>query len=535
MRQRVLAALLLVLAVVAAYAPALRAGFVWDDDAYVVEEETLREEGGLRRIWFEPGATPQYYPLVFTSFWVESRLFGLDPFGYHLTNVLLHGLSAVLLWILLVRLRIPGAFAAAAVFALHPVHVESVAWITERKNVLSGVFYLLALHAWLRFDPLEEDRPASPPDLRRYGALGLSFACFALALFAKTVTCSLPAAILLLVWWRRGRVAWADALPLVPFFALGALLARTTARLEAELVGGGMFDLGLTGPDRIVLAGRAAWFYLGKLLWPAELVFIYPRWVVDAEALWQWVFPLAALAALAALWALRERIGRGPLVAALFFGGTLVPALGFVDVFPMTYSFVADHFQYLASLGPIVLLAALGRRALARFGRPAVAAVTALLLALLAGLTWRQTHAYHDLETLWRDVLAKNDDAAMAHINLGNLLSDREQYEEAIEHYRAVFEVDPPERDTFVRARAHYNIGNQLVALARTEEAEREYDAALAIEPRYVNAYYGRGHARMTLGRYEEALADFETTLRLDPSHPNALQAANYVKARIRR
>lgn len=256
-------AVVLFVVVFLAYLPAWHGGFIWDDDAHVTRPK-LRCWEGLFRIWFEPGATQQYYPLVHGTFWLEHWLWGDDPTGYHLVNLALHAGSAFLVALILRRLAVPGAFLAAVVFALHPVHVESVAWITEMKNTLSAVFYLSAMLCYLRFD---ENRGG-----RWYAAaLGL----FLLALLSKTVTATLPAALLVIFWWRRGRLDWrSDVLPLAPFLLLGAVSGLFTAWVERTINGaeGAEFQFSLV--ERCLIAGRAIWFYLGKLLWPADLIFI---------------------------------------------------------------------------------------------------------------------------------------------------------------------------------------------------------------------------------------------------------------------
>ncbi|MBU0640698.1 MAG: hypothetical protein KKB50_17685 [Planctomycetes bacterium] len=260
--RNLLLGVVLVAATLAAYVPAMRGGFIWDDDYYVSDNQTLRTTDGLRRIWLEPGAVPQYYPLVHTTYWVEYRLWQDWAPGYHAVNVVLHALSALLVATALRRLQVPGAWFAALLFALHPVHVESVAWITERKNVLSGLFYLLAVLAYCRFANLDSN-PARPG--RCWGCYTLALALFLCALLSKTVTASLPAALLLLIWWKRGRIGGRDIAPLVPFFALGIALGLVTVWMEKHHVGaqGELWHLALA--ERLLVAGRAAWFYAGKL------------------------------------------------------------------------------------------------------------------------------------------------------------------------------------------------------------------------------------------------------------------------------
>ena len=336
----------LFVAVFRAYQPAWRAGFIWDDPAHVTRP-SLRSLDGLARIWFEVGATQQYYPLLHSAFWVEHRLFGGTATGYHLVNIALHALNAAMLGLILRRLRVPGAVLAAGIFALHPVMVESVAWVSELKNVLSGFFYFSAALAYLRFDAERSRR-----------AYTLALVLFVLGLLCKTVTATLPGALLVILWWQRGRLSWRrDVLPVVPFFIIGAAAGILTAWVEQGMLkeDGAEYDFSLV--ERSLIAGRAICFYAGRLLWPANLIFVYPRWVVSQSAWWQYLFPAAVLLVLAALWRWRAQ-ARGPLAGALFFTGTLFPALGFVNVFPFIYSFVADHFQYLASLGIIVPFAA---------------------------------------------------------------------------------------------------------------------------------------------------------------------------------
>jgi Flp pilus assembly protein TadD len=414
-----------------AYFPAHEAGFVWDDeDGYVMKNPYLFSAQGLIPIWFDPGATPQFYPLVFTTFWVEYHLWGYHPMGYHIVNVLLHGLNSGLLFLLMRRLNVPGAWLIAAIFAVHPVHVESVVWVTERKNVLSGACYLGAFLAYLRFATWET--PADGPRAWRWYALSLVL--FFGALLSKTVTCSLPAVLILVWWWKRGLPTLREFYPLVPMFVLGAAMAATTSWVEREYVGATGEDFNLTAVERCLIAGRALCFYVGKLFWPHPLMFNYPRWHIDATDPWQYVYPAVVLAVglillipAIPLWPWRRQAAprppaRGPLTACLIFAGTLVPALGFFNVYPMKFYFVADHFVYLASTA-IIALAVAGVWRFTRhwplLARNVLAILAGALLMVLGYLTWHQCKIYRDPDTLWLDTATKNPTAFLAQFNLG--------------------------------------------------------------------------------------------------------------------
>lgn len=494
-----LAAIAVAAALAVAYSPALHGAFLWDDVAHLPEPQ-LRTAAGLWRILFEPGASQQYYPVLFGAFWLEHRLWGDATLGYHVVNVVMHGIAAGLVWAVLRRLAMPGALLAAAIFALHPVHVESVAWIAELKNTLSGVFYLASLLAYLSFDAE-----------RRVGRWALALLLFLAAMLGKSVTGSLPAAILLILWWRRGRLSVGrDVLPLLPFFVVAAGIGWFTAHYEADVVGANRAGFVLSGAERGLIAGRALWFYLGKLVWPVPVVFIYPRWHLDPDAWWQWTYPAAAVAALAALFALRGRLGRGPLAAALFFVGTLFPALGFVDIYPFKFSFVADHFQYLASLGPIVLASA----TLARFGRAAAPLVGTTIVAVLAVLTWRQAHVYQSPETLWRATAEHNPDSFLAQIGLGVVYEDQGKHREAIAAQERAVAIDPTSAEARLNlARSYDALGDYAKAAALYEEGLRlEIGYARAVSPRLARLYVRLGEVDKAVAMARLAIAGDENS-----------------------
>ena len=521
---------LIVLLTLLAYIPAMRGGYIWDDNAHITDNAALRSSDGLAKIWFDPKILPQYYPLVHTTFWLEYHLWQLHPFGYHLVNVLLHAFNAVLLLFLLHSLRVPGAWLAAALFALHPVQVESVAWITERKNVLSGFFYLSSALAYFRFANVTGDRAdtsvssdmhplTSTTSSSSWGYYAFSLFLFLCALLSKTVTCSLPAAILLVLWWKRDRICRSDILTLIPYFVVGALLGLTTVWLEKYQVGAYGEEWTLSFLDRCLVAGRALWFYAGKLLWPHKLTFIYPRWLIDAGVWWQYIFPAAALAVISVLWVMRRRIGKGPFVAIAFFAGTLVPALGFFDVYPMRFSFVADHFQYLASIGLIALAAAAMTAFFERLGpwqKTSGFVGCMAVLSVFAVLVWRQSTIYLDAETLYRDTISKNPHAWMAHYNLGVLLVNRGRSDEVMTHFSEALRLQPDDADT------HYNLGVALEKQGRIEEAMAHFSEAVRLRPDYADAHYSMAVILARRSKFEDAISHYSKALRVRPNYAKA-------------
>ena len=460
------------------YLPTLRNGFIWDDDSYVEHNPLLRSLYGLWLIWAHPSLTPQYYPLVHSSFWLEYQLWNLWPLPYHLLNVLLHATSAVLLARLLLKLNVRGAWLAAAVWAVHPLNVESVAWVTERKNVMSAVFYLLAFTTYLR--AVAGDDHDRPIDRRAY-LTALSW--FALSLLSKTVTSTLPAAILVVLWWQRGRLVRRDWVRLIPFFVIGAAMGSVTGYLERTQVGAhGRAWASLTVIDRVLIASRAVWFYAGKFLWPEKLIFIYPRWVIESSSAWAWTPLAAAVLALVALIILWRRWGRGPLALGLLFVGTLAPALGFVNVYPMKFSFVADHFAYLATA---VLATAVGWTLGGRGGNSSVwrPVVAALILIALGARSLAREFVFYDRLTLWRQTVADNPNSAMAHTNLGHALVADQQPDAAAREYERSLQLAPDEPDS------RLNVAVEAANHGDLPGAIRQFEQIVALDPTYLASY----------------------------------------------
>lgn len=521
---------LIVLMTCVAYVPAVRAGYIWDDDYYVTQNVHLRSLEGLGRIWFQLGAVPQYYPLVHTTFWIEYHLWRLNPVGYHVGNILLHALNAVLLWRVLRRLAVPGAWVVAGVFALHPVCVESVAWVTERKNVLSGLFYLASVLAYLHFCKIGAPPGTEPTPRRRWGLCGLALALYLCALLSKTVTSSMPAAMILVLWWKRDRPRWRDLWPLIPFFILGICPGLVTVWMEKHHVGAAGEEWNLSFLDRCLIAGRALCFYAGKLVWPTKLMFMYPRWHVSASVWWQYLYPLAPAAVVVGLWCARKRLGKAPLVAVLYFGGTLFPALGFFDVYPMRYSFVADHFQYLACIGVLALGiggATASVNTSGRLNRRSAVVGCALLFGLLGYLTWRQAEVYRSPEALWRDTIRKNPTSWMAYNNLGNRLAQQGRLADAQACYENVIRLNPK------HANAYNNLGNIFMQRGDYNSALNCYRQALSIQPDHIHAVYNLGALLCRLGRYREAEPYLARTLKVNPKLADARKLMGKVLLRL--
>jgi len=492
----------LILAVVTlmAYNPAWHGQLLWDDDNCSTPPE-LRSVEGLKRIWFQPRATAQYYPLLYTSYWIQQRVWGDSPTGYHLINLLLHIGCVVLVLKILRFLRIPGAELAAIIWALHPVNVETVAWIAERKNVLSGIFALAATLWYLKFD-----------DTRSRRNYALAIGLFLFGLFSKTAIAALPIAWLVILWWKRGTISWRrDVLPVIPFVCLSITAGLVTRWFENVGLGYKSKLLDLSLLDRCLIAGRAFWFQLSNLFWPSNLTFVYPRWDINAEAWWQYLFPIGVLALLVILWTLR-RWSRAPLAGVLVYIFLLLPSLGFLNIYFFVYSFVADHWQYLACLGIIVPCAS-GITLLA--GRKESwqgwlePAITLVLGGVLFFLTWQQSRMYTDIETLYRTTIARNPGCWMAQANLGNILYRANRIPEAMDLFNHALKIKP--------AVGYYSIGNALLQKGRTSEAIDQYKRALRIDPDYADAHHNLGSALALLGRTREAIEQYQQALRIDP------------------
>jgi protein O-mannosyl-transferase len=492
-----------------AYRPASHGGFVWDDDRYVTHNYLLIAPDGLRRIWLSLDAPSQYFPLTYTVLRVERSLWDLHPSGYHWTNILLHLANAFLVWGLLARLKIPGAWLASAIFALHPIQVESVAWISELKNVLMAFFFLLTLLFWVEY----VDSRSKHRTILYVAALGL----YLLALSAKATACTLPAALLLILWLKKKPIRRRALLEITPFIILALGIGLVAVWWEKYHQGTRML-VSLGPVERLLIASRAVWFYLGKILWPAKLTFIYPQWQIDPTSPVAYLWLIAGIAFVVAIYFARRLFGRSVEVAALFFVTTLGPLLGFVMLYTFRYTFVADHYQYLASIGPIALASA-GLVTLSRSSKGLqwlVGGTSFAILICLGLLTWRQGATYHDAETLWRKTIAQNSGCWMAYNNLGVLEFQKDKIDDAIDNYERSLRLhsDYPE--------ARYNLGSALLQKGKIDDAIKQCEKALELQPNDPDAHVVLGNAFMAKQDLDRAIGQYEQALTLRPEDSNA-------------
>ena len=574
---------LIVLTALVAYIPSICGEFVLDDNQLLTDNSFIRAPNGLYWFWCttEP---PDYWPVTNTTLWIEWRLWEMNPTGYHVTNLILHIVESLLIWVILRRLSIPGAFLAAMIFAVHPVNVESVAWISQRKNTMAMLFFLISIIWYLK----AELKPALAQN--RHYRIGagcwylLSLAAFVLSMLSKGSVAVLPVLLLGIVWWLRPLTRW-DLVRSLPFFMVSAVLTAVNVWFQTHGQEVVIRNVGFA--ERLLGAGGVVWFYLYKAFLPVDLAFVYPQWHIKAGNLLWWLPLVAAIAVTAVLWWYRTSWSRPLLFAWGFFCVALLPVMGFTDVGFMKYSLVADHYQHIAIIG-VIALAAAGWGIWRQHGKEKVYWMTTVVAITAVGtltfLTWRQSGLYRDARTLYQSTVDKNPDCWIGHNNLGKTLFNSGRLHESIVHYKRALQLKPDYPDAYynmgialaklgrlpeaienfeqtLRIRpdyfkahnnlgialiqagrpeeaiehyqqalriksdysmAHFNLGNVLLATGRTQEAIAHYEQALRITPDYFEAYNSLGNALAKMGRIPEAIAHYEQALRLKPDYPDA-------------
>jgi tetratricopeptide (TPR) repeat protein len=507
--------IVLLAATIGVYFPALRAGFILDDDKMVTDNRLVAAADGLRQFWFTTRAE-DYWPVTSTSLWVEWRLWGLNPLGYHVTNIALHCAAVLILWRILARLNVPGAWFAALLFAVHPLNVESVTWIAQRKNLLAMFFFLLSVRWFLNtgiVDYVEANVGERNTWCNRWYLLSL-FA-FVLAMLSKESVAPMPIILLGAIAWLR-RPLWRDLARLAPFFAVAAVLVVVEIWFQRHVSLETIRTEGVL--QRLLGAGAVVWFYLLKALWPAKLIFVYPKWhIVAAQVAW-WLPLSTAIGLTGILWGARRSWGKTTLFAWGYFCAMLIPVLGFADVYFMRYSLVADHYAHLALIGIVVWAAAVGSTLLQRIPIVAracwkipIAVIIAGLVVALGDATWRRNLEYRDAMTLYTTTLKANPDSTLMHLNLGYLEQQRGNNAEAMAHFQAALRLDPS------MPNVHLNLGAVLFAMGRVPEAIAEDEIAVRLNPAFAKGHVNLGLALAAANRGSEAIAEYQSALALDP------------------
>ncbi len=520
---------LLALLTLIAYFPCLQGQFILD---YATPGRSFSWHTNgwqsLGQIWTQTSPLLHYAPLADTTLWLDHFVWGDWTLPYHLESVLLHLSATMLFWRLLVRLNLPGSGLAAAIMALHPIMAESVGWLEERSNLLSLFFSLCALLYYGRYARLWPEKFSHPvlEQVYRLFSYGISLVFFLAALLSKAIAGIVPVLILFIIKWKRGVLRWRrddqllhdEIVPVLPFFALlttHVIWVRMLPRVEnVDAISAG-WDFSLL--DRIMLAGRAFWFYVGHLLWPTKLCFIYPRWENAQFFGVAGLCLIGAIVTLIALWRLSPRIGRGTAVAVSTFGLTVLLVLFLLSTYDASYSFVANRWAYMAVPPLIALVSAAFTLFAERFRKPVlVRGFTVLVISLLGLQTWNQAAQFTDTETILRCAVRDNPTSLRAREGLAALLLLHEQPGEAAEQYKIVLTMRPN------HAEAHNNLGNALLKMGRPAEAANHYKKALEINPKFIDALYNRGGILLQKGELSEASSHFETVLKLKPEHENA-------------
>lgn len=490
----------------------LNNGFIWDDDLYVYNNPFVKSMDGLKTIWFSR-ETSQYYPLTYTSFWIEHKFWVLNPFGYHVVNLILHICNSLMIFLILRNLYKRAAFPVALIFAVHPIQVETVAWISERKNLLGFIFFLAALLVYLKFDGTKKTR---------YYLMAIGF--FVCALLSKSVSVCFVCVPILYKWYKDGKVTWREVKISIPFVIIGLTAAINTIYIEANLAGAKGDAWDLTILEKFVLSGRILLFYIYKLCVPFEFMSFYPRWNVDTSVWWQWTFSIVSLFLLFSLVCYRNKIGRGPATLFIFYIISIFPALGFVNVYPMLFSFVADHFSYFSAPAILLLICATVILVLDKVDKKVPLlwtnivkilkwSVLSIVIIFLCSKSMALNHSYKNLFTFWEEVIRKNPKAWIGHHNLAVLYMNIGELERSESFYEKAIEIRPD------YARAYYNLALLYVSSGKQQQAIVSYKKAIEIVPYHVSALNNLGTIYSDMNKYTEAIKFYTKAIEFGPDY----------------
>lgn len=506
-------ALLILLLGIVSYWPSLRGGFVWDDLILVEKNPLVTGATDLKSVWFSAD-----FCLTTVTTWIEWLVFGKNPLGYRIVNLVLHITSALLLWRVLTHLKISGAWLAALLFTVHPICVTSVAWISELKNTLSLPLFLSSIWAFLEFAAA-----AQRGDQRMKRLMyGLSILAFVLGLMAKTSIVMLPVVLLLIAWWQRGAITKVDCYRVIPHFAFALIFGLMSVWFQTHQA---IRTVTVQHEDflgRSFGAAGAIWFYLGKTLLPLDLCMIYPRWETSTVT-WKTTLPLMLLGLSATLlWCFRKRGTRPLLFATAVFAVTLFPALGFFDMYFLVFSRVSDHFAYL----PIIAILALVAAGISSIKIPMLKQILAGSVAItLTFLAWQRAGVFVSDAALWQDTVTKNPNAWNAHNNLACNLAERGDLDGAMKHFARSLELNPR------NVSARRNFGRGLAMQGQFTEAESHFRMALAEKPDDWDTLTTYADVLASQNRLDDAVTQLRAAIQIKPDTATRLRLAAFLSA----
>ena len=507
------------------YSPALFGTWIWDDTAEILENAEIKGTlGSLVSIWFNPSAV-DYYPLKTTVQWIEWHVWGPHVLGYHLVSIFLHILSALLVWKCLQKLGLKLAWWGGLFFLIHPLAVESVAWISELKNTLSLPLLLLAWNSLLDNDPVRDGSFWITPKLRT------SLIWFTLAMLAKASVIMFPFTYLVYVWWKMGRITWVNIKTTIPFFAVALILGLVTIYFQQSrvIVGSDLDNADVV--TRIIASSLSILFYFNKIILPQGLEPVYTRWSIvpiRLEMIFLWIIFIGLILF---LYKKKSRCNRSVLFGIGFFGLNLAPVLGIIPMYFMRFSWVSDHLVYISLIGIGALITAAFDEALVKYARYKRAINGVLILIALIGiyLSFNQDELYKGGETFWKRVCLNDPKSWAAHYNLAVALQfEPGRQEDALKEYKLALNLTPDAGQgkpgsawhANLYARVHTNMGGILRSFpGTTQEVMEHYRKAVALDPKSADTHFNLAVLYQDDVTHKlDAIYEYEQALRYDPN-----------------